>query len=99
MDEPEQLTLFNTHIDYTLRLSTPLRTEDWPLPAAATLEEAADAAHGFAVFLMFSQGVLWDGSFDNPESYQFGGFDQQGNPVRLEVTMQDSYTDHNGNRL
>lgn len=99
MDEPEQLTLFNTHIDYSLRLSTSVRTEDWPLPAASTLEEATDAVRGFGMFLMFNQGIFWNQEWDRDDAFRFTGFDQNGGSVVLEVTMQDSYTDHEGNRL
>lgn len=99
MAEPEQLTLFNTHIAYSLRLSTPVRTEEWPLPAASTLEEAIDATRGFGVFLMFSQGIYWGQEWDQDDAFKFSGFDQNGSQVMLEVTMQDSYTDHQGNPL
>jgi hypothetical protein len=96
---PEQLTLFQTSIDYSLRLTTSNQSQDWPLPAAASLEEAIDATRGFGLFLMFNQGILWGEEWEVEDAYSFRGFDQHGNPVRLAVEMQDSYTDQAGNRL
>lgn len=98
-DQPEQLTLFNSHISFTARLSTPIRTEDWPLVAAASLDEAVDAVRGFGVFLMFSQGILWGKEWDDEYATVFSGTDQNGLKIRLEVTMQDKYFDNEGNPL
>ena len=96
---PVQLPLFTSHIDYALHLTGGGQIQDWPLPSASTLEEAVDAAKGLGVFLMFHQGVLWDDSFDNPEAFIFTGIDLVGDPVRLEVTMEDAYIDSEGNKL
>ena len=98
-NHPEQLTLFQTSIDYSLRLTASNQSQDWPLPAAATLEEAIDATRGFGLFLMFNQGILWGDEWEVEDAFVFRGFDQHGNPVRLAVEMQDSYTDHDGNKL
>jgi hypothetical protein len=87
------------HIAYTARLSTPIRTEDWPLVSAASLDEAMDAVRGFGVFLMFSQGILWGDEWDDESATGFAGFDQNGLKVRLEVTMEDKYYDSEGNPL
>lgn len=97
--DPEQLTLFQTSIDYSLRLTASNQSQDWPLPAAATLDEAIDATRGFGLFLMFNQGILWGDEWEVEDAFVFNGFDQQGNAVRLAVEMQDSYVDREGNKL
>lgn len=101
--DPQQLTLFTTSIDYSLRLQTQrpgsVAEEVFPLPAADSLEEAIDAARGFATFLIFSEDVTWGQEWDDPEAFKFTGHNPLGLPVTLEVLMQDAYYDQEGKRL
>lgn len=87
------------HLAFTARLSTSIRTEEWPLVAAASLEEAVDAVRGFGVFLMFSQGILWGAEWDDEYATVFKGADQSGLKVSLEVVTRDKYFDREGNPL
>lgn len=100
---PDQLTLFQTSIDYSVRLTSSTdsiaQSQDWPLPFAASLDEAIDALRGFGLFLMFNKGILWGSEWDIDDSFVFNGVDQNGSPVWLGVTMQDSYVDREGNKL
>lgn len=97
--DPEQLTLFTSSIDYSVRLTAPGQVQDWPLPAASNLEEAIDAARGLGLFLLFHQGIMWNQEWDNEDAFVFTGFTTTGGEVRLEVLMQDAYIDREGKRL
>ena len=98
-DQPEQLPLFTSHIQYTVRLEAGLQTQDWPLVAARSLDEACDAMRGLSVFLIFTQGIYWGDEFNNPDSESYTGLDSQGRAVLIKVIMEDAYIDHEGNRL
>lgn len=89
--DTEQLTLFDTI--YSVTYTTKSQVQDWPLPAAQTLEEATDAARGLGLFLMFNQGILWGPEWDDEESSQFVGIDQGGHDVSLKVSHAYRYGD------
>ena len=87
MAETEQLSLFDTSFNVTY--ITKGQVQDWPLPAAESLEEAIDATRGFGLFLIFNQGILWGSEWDNELAHEFSGTDPEGNDVSLKVT--DTY--------
>lgn len=82
----EQLSLFSE--TYGVRFTSPQQTQDWPLPAASTLDEAVDAARGLGVFLAFTQGIFWGPDWDSDTATSFSGFDPDGKAVRLEISTQ-----------